>query len=779
MIDELEYGYGDDDQIGLLADSEPTIEIDDLDDVQPVRCKFLTGAAGTGKTYRVREQIANDPTDGVLSATTGIAAVNLNTVTINSLLKYFDTDSLTNAYISGRLTRRLAQLAKSYRNLYIDEVSMMAAEQLDILYQAVRAANRQKGVQKLNPAGLGIVLTGDFAQLPPIKARWAFEAECWDEFERGVERLEKNWRQGEGEFLEAINLLRAGLGVEGARALSQTATTYSNALDLEFPGTTIMSKNDEVDRFNWVRLRRLTTTPFRVKSSRWSITTPPSEWKLIPAELELRAGAYVMILANDTSSGEFRYANGDCGWVVEASTTRQTIAVRLARNDDVVEIPQIDRHLHSTDEVDGVSGIPSWGQPYWDERAEKYVVGTVRYFPLRLAYASTVHKCVSPDERVPVIGKGLIPIGDAKEHDITPYGPIKAVAKTLQRAYRITTYRGYEVVCSGNHRWMTERGLRETWEIEPEEDRLQLASTLTFNGTNYIDDELAWWLGATVGDGNYTDRKEGQLHFANIDKAIGDRYKNYIESQGYRASWRSDMRGIHSTSKPFRAKLEDIGLDYVKAPSKSIPERVWQGGPACWGKFLQGLFDTDGHVGRSHLILTTRSEVLGREVQLMLLLLGIPTKRRCWKTGYKGSGELYWQVSIAASALRRFESVVGFGHVGKREKLATVRPNRSIVRFDGFDTVERVEDLGVDIEMIDVEIPSPHLLSFSGIVGHNSQGLTLDRIQLDIRNAFFGSPAMTYVAVSRCRTAEGLRVVGGEKLLAQRCKIDPKISRWI
>lgn len=381
-----------DDPLSSEATGDATIEIDDLDDVQPVRCSFLTGAAGTGKTYRVRERIANDPTDGVLSATTGIAAVNLNTVTINSLLKYFDTDSLTNAYISGRLTRRLAQLAKLYRNLYIDEVSMMPAEQLDILYQSVRAANRQRGVQKLNPAGLGIVLTGDFAQLPPIKARWAFEAECWSEFERGVERLEKNYRQGEGEFLEAINLLRAGLGVEGARALSQTATTYSNALDLEFPGTTIMSKNDEVDRFNWVRLRRLTTTPFRVRSSRWALITPPSEWKLIPAELELRAGAYVMILANDTSSGEFQYANGDCGWVLEASSARETVSVRLARNDSVVEIPMIERHLHSVNEVDGVSGVRTWGQPWWDEKAEKYVVGTVRYFPLRLAYASTVHK---------------------------------------------------------------------------------------------------------------------------------------------------------------------------------------------------------------------------------------------------------------------------------------------------------------------------------------------------------------------------------------------------
>lgn len=379
-------------QLTDLMDGSEAIELDDLEDSTPVRCGLITGAAGTGKTYMIRERIAANPSEGILCATTGIAAVNLNTITINSLLKYFDTDSLTNAYISGRLTRRLAQLAKSVNNLYVDEVSMMAAEQLDLIYQGVRAANRQKGVQKVNPAGLGLVLTGDFAQLPPIKARWAFEAECWEEFESNVNRLEKNWRQGEGEFLEAINLLRAGDGVEGARALTQTGAIFSQALDLEFPGTTVMSKNDEVDRFNWVRLRRLTTTPFRVRSSRWSLSTPPSEWKLIPAELELRAGAYVMILANDTRSGGFQYANGDCGWVMEAIPGKEVVVVRLARNDAEVEIPMIQRHLHTTDEIDGASVVPRWGEPWFDEKAEKYVIGTVKYFPLRLAYASTVHK---------------------------------------------------------------------------------------------------------------------------------------------------------------------------------------------------------------------------------------------------------------------------------------------------------------------------------------------------------------------------------------------------
>jgi AAA domain/LAGLIDADG-like domain len=771
-----------------LEDDLTDIDLTEDDFPPPVRCSLITGAAGTGKTYMVRERINREPKEGVLCATTGIAAVNLNTITINALLRYFDTDSLTNAYIHGKLTSRLAALAKMVNNVYIDEVSMMAAEQLDIIYQATQAANRQKGVQKVNSDGLGIVLTGDFAQLPPIKARWAFEAECWPGFESGFLRLTHNWRQGEGRFLDAVNCFRSGKGDDGASLLRETSAQFTNALSLDFDGTTIMSKNDEVDRFNWVALRRLKTPSFRIQSDRWSVNNPPGEWKFIPPELELKVGAYVMVLANHR---DFEYANGDCGWVVDYESDADVVSVKLARNGKIVDVHPVER-LAQTDDFDDRGDIPVYkkadyasGEPrpweivHFDEISEKYVVGAIRYMPLRLAWASTVHKCVSPDERIPVIGKGFIPIKEAQENDMTPYGPVKAKAITTQRAYRITTHRGYEVICSSNHRWMTECGLRETWELEIEEDRLQLVSTSTFNGTNFIDSELAWWLGATVGDGCYTDRKEGQLHFANIDREIGDRYKSYIESQGYHASWRKDERGIHSTSKPFRASLEDIGLDYVKAPSKSIPERVWQSGPACWGKFLQGLFDTDGHVGRSMIVLTTRSEILGREVQLMLLLLGIPTKRRCWKTGYKGSGDLYWQVSLGSNSLRRFESEIGFSSVPKKEKLAQIFPNRSIVRFDGYDKIQSIEDLGVDIEMADVEIPSPHLLSFSGIVGHNSQGLTLDRVQLDIRHAFFGSPAMTYVAVSRCRSAEGLRIVGTDKLLAQRCKIDPKITRWI
>src|SRR6266478_8755634 len=93
-------------------------------------CQFVTGRAGTGKTTWAKKQIEGNVEWGMLCATTGVAAMNLDTVTLNATLGYFDTDSLRDAYLNGRLVRRLHEIALSHRRLVIDEVSMMDAQQL-------------------------------------------------------------------------------------------------------------------------------------------------------------------------------------------------------------------------------------------------------------------------------------------------------------------------------------------------------------------------------------------------------------------------------------------------------------------------------------------------------------------------------------------------------------------------------------------------------------------------------------------------------------------------
>jgi PIF1-like helicase/Helicase len=301
------------------------------------RCEFLTGGAGTGKTYEINRRMEEykqqhqtiERQYGILAATTGIAAINLggNTTTINSCLKYFDTDSLEENYTSGKLQQSLKAIARLADNLIIDEISMMHAKQLDIIWDALVEINQQMEIREMG--GLGLIITGDFCQLPPVpnkspltgkpeEVKYAFEAQCWSYFEKNTTKLIKNWRQGDEEFIKALGYARRGDGMNCAMVLrAHLGVTFNAEIETNFDGTTIFSKNVEVDRLNTTRLRNLLhggKRLFQVKSFRWG--QQRSEWKNIPEQLELCESCYVMILANDSKQNGFRYANGTTGYVV-------------------------------------------------------------------------------------------------------------------------------------------------------------------------------------------------------------------------------------------------------------------------------------------------------------------------------------------------------------------------------------------------------------------------------------------------------------------------------
>ena len=304
-------------------------------------CTFITGAAGTGKTFSIKKKIEEDPSYGLLCATTGIAAVNLGATTLNSLLKFFDTDSLRDRFNRGGLTSTIHSIGKKVRNLIIDEVSMMDARQLDYIYMACEACNE---FQDMQGRPIGIVLTGDFAQLPPIKANWVFMAECWEHFERNTTTLEKVWRQDNLKFLEAINHARSGRGKECAAILKDLGVKFVSQAEKSFDGTTIMSKNDQVDNFNYSALLDLPGEFFGLRAAYWG--HEDSSWKKnIPEVLKLKMGAYVMILNND--SPFFSYVNGDCGHIVGRSP-EGGLSIKLVRNGNTVRIGPIVRSATCT-----------------------------------------------------------------------------------------------------------------------------------------------------------------------------------------------------------------------------------------------------------------------------------------------------------------------------------------------------------------------------------------------------------------------------------------------
>lgn len=349
---------------------------------------YLSGPAGTGKTFLAR-QIIEERQDAVLCATTGIAAVNLgDATTINALLQYFDTQSLLESYASGRLQTRLRQLRRSgVRILVLDEVSMLDADQLTVLCQALDEVN----ITKTYDASLGevsyetdddqemkLLLCGDFGQLPPVEAAFAFESPEWHRFRSRTFTLTTVHRQGDLEFVRALQAVRRGRPRDAVGLLE---TRMVQTLDFEFPGTTIVAKNDEVDRINGLRHAKLPGTPLTWKTIRSGEQL--KDWlRLIPEETSVKPGALVMILANktypradDEPIGDYMYVNGDLGTVVDRHVGG--IRVKLQRTGQEQIVTPV---------------VREWKIPTGLKKTPYTIKGTISYLPLRLAFASTTHK---------------------------------------------------------------------------------------------------------------------------------------------------------------------------------------------------------------------------------------------------------------------------------------------------------------------------------------------------------------------------------------------------
>lgn len=352
------------------------------------RYHFLTGPAGTGKTTIVRGWCEADPHIR-LCATTGIAAVNLgDAVTINSQLGFFNTEGLEDSYVQGWLQTRLRRNRMAGLTRYvIDEVSMMEARQITILLRACEELNAEAAVLMGDEPVVGMSFVGDFLQLPPVKGDFAFQAAEWQQLVQPyVTTLTKVHRQTDTAFLDALHALRAS---DVDRVLEILAPRCVRNIDLDYDGATLYSKNEHVDRFNSLRHARLTTKPVNFRTLRSLVQREdvhePNDWKNIPDVVTIKPGALVMILANKTVDGAIVYANGDQGilqGIIGQTGAGQspTAVVKLKRTGEEVNVTY---HVRQFLRPTGKKG----------KRSEAYeVLGEIKYMPLRLSYATTVHK---------------------------------------------------------------------------------------------------------------------------------------------------------------------------------------------------------------------------------------------------------------------------------------------------------------------------------------------------------------------------------------------------
>jgi hypothetical protein len=338
---------------------------------------FVTGRAGTGKSTLLEHLSWNTSKQLVICAPTGVAALNVGGQTIHSLFR-LPIGVIADHEIDQ--SNELRKLLNTIDTLVVDEVSMVNADLLDAMDRSLRQA-RQNPHEAFG--GVQVVLFGDPYQLAPVpgdpeerayfadryRSMWFFDARVWDDADLTIYELDTIHRQHELEFKQLLTAVRHGeVTPEMGRRLNEVGGRPAP----DDGAITLATTNNTVTRINGSALARL---PGRALTAMAEINGEFGG-RAFPADerLELKVGAQVMFLRNDTG-GDGRWVNGTIGEVVKIADT-------------------------VTVEVDGVAHevLPSTWERYRysysaaTKELRKDVVAEFIQFPLRLAWAVTIHK---------------------------------------------------------------------------------------------------------------------------------------------------------------------------------------------------------------------------------------------------------------------------------------------------------------------------------------------------------------------------------------------------
>lgn len=348
--------------------------------------EFVTGPAGSGKTYSVRQR-----KNVILTATTGIAAVNLGegTRTINSLLGFYDLNGLRESLRTGKIFRSFYKMEAMYpgaKEVVTDEASMLSGQMADLLFEVFDRSG-----------GMKWTLVGDFAQLPPIgergyPAKWAFESNRWKDL--SVTKLTKIWRQSDPDYLAGLNAARLGDGQGFMDALG-SRLQFVDELPADNLGSVIMARNESVDDYNFRKMRAIPGDSVTYDNITWG--KPLSEWKNIPTRVNLKVGARVVTLSNSREAG---YVNGSLGDVTRLAPGVIEVRLLNGRRVFVSPVTEYNRCEEGTKwrvlSGDGRS-VLAHGDAKLKEAERKdeedfWYQGSLTRWPIRLAWATTNHK---------------------------------------------------------------------------------------------------------------------------------------------------------------------------------------------------------------------------------------------------------------------------------------------------------------------------------------------------------------------------------------------------
>lgn len=329
---------------------------------------FVTGEAGSGKSFLIREFIKNkDPKKFPVLASTGAAAVLVGGRTFHSFMGLGIMEGGKDATLMRALKdRRLVLRLKKAEGFILDEVSMLSGETLEVAEAICRFARESEN----SWGGLRVIAVGDFAQLPPVQRfhgprGWAFTNRVWEKTNFHSVILKQNMRSGDSQFLNILNDIRMGFVTDQVENfLNQRKMDF----DDQFEGTRLFPRRSQTDSYNNNELEKLSTQMYCFPSYYGGQQRYVEQLKKhtpLPEELFIKENALVMLRQNDPKQ---RWVNGSTGHVRDIS--KSEIAVELL-NGRIVKVEPV-----------SFSMLNAEGAP----------VASVTNFPLTLAYAATIHK---------------------------------------------------------------------------------------------------------------------------------------------------------------------------------------------------------------------------------------------------------------------------------------------------------------------------------------------------------------------------------------------------
>lgn len=368
---------------------------------QTNRSVFLTGKAGTGKTTLLKEIIQTTHKNCVVVAPTGIAALNAGGVTIHSMFQLpfggflpdnsvaqFNENSKFESRATLRRHFRMSGVKKAViRNmelLIVDEVSMLRSDLLDamdFMLQSVRKRNQPFG-------GVQVLFIGDLLQLPPVirddewrvlrnyyKGKFFFHAHVVQQNPPLYIELSKIFRQTDDRFISVLNNLRNNTITQNDISILNEFVKPNFDLKANKGYITLTTHNAKADSINQQSLEDLEGNSRIYKAE---VTDDFTE-KIYPIEekLELKVGAQVMFIKNDLSF-EKKFFNGKMG-IIQSLSERE-IWVHFPDENKSIEVEKYEWQniLYTVNEN--------------TKEIEEEVLGTFVHYPIKLAWAITVHK---------------------------------------------------------------------------------------------------------------------------------------------------------------------------------------------------------------------------------------------------------------------------------------------------------------------------------------------------------------------------------------------------